>query len=197
MIPLYAYFFLLLGLPVQQTNGVCDCKPSVEQNTSESYRYGMKHEKDFSKYPEHAGTIRVETVRSWEKTYRKKERRVFEQSERMKETPEDSIYTLSGIIYSAKINEHDCDLHLEIGTEDINALRTVAEITKDNCNLQEQVMQQLKAKGFSMGQQNSTGVKCTLTGLGFYDGKHPLKKNKKYEKGSAWEIHPVISITLE
>ena len=197
MIPFYTYFFLLLGFHLKQTNGACDCVPSVEQNTSESYRYGMKHETDFSKYPEHTGTIGVETVRSWEKTYRKKSKRIFEQTGRMKETPEDSIYTLTGIIYSAKINEHDCDLHLEIGTEDPNALRTVAEISKDNCKLQEEIMQQLKAKGLVIGQQNPTGVKCTLKGLGFYDGKHPLKKNKKYEKGSAWEIHPVIAIELE
>jgi hypothetical protein len=187
------YFFFLFFIP--QNNGSCGCSPAKAQN--ELYRPAAKYEKDFSKYREHAGIITSETVRSWEKIYKSKANKIFENSPRMKQTPEDSVYTLAGYIYHAHINANDCDLHLEIGTSNPVAFRTVAEIVKDSCKLQEQVIRQLKEKGFVMDKQNTKGIKCIIKGLGFYDGKHPLKKNKKYEKGSAWEIHPVISIELE
>jgi hypothetical protein len=195
--PYYIFFIFFFGIYQNQSSDACGCSPSVKQDPFESYRYDAKYENEFSKYPEHAGTISSETVRSWEKIYRSKANKIFDQSKRMSNTPEDTLYTLTGYIYSAKINEHDCDLHLEIGTENPNALRTVAEIPKTNCDLQEEVMRLLKAKGFILDHQNPTGVKCTLKGLGFYDGKHPFKKSKKYEQGSAWEIHPVISIVLQ
>lgn len=191
----YIYFIFLFSWQKLTDSDACGCI-SVKSK-SELYRYTAKYEKDFSNYPSFAGTISSETVRAWEKIYNKKTRRVFDASERMKNTPEDTLYMLAGYIYEAKMNKNDCDLHLEIGTEDPQVLRTVAEITKDNCKLQEQILQQLQAKGFVIGRQNATGIKCTLTGLGFYDGKHPYKKNKKYEHGSAWEIHPVIAIRLE
>ena len=194
--PFYIYFLFLSGWNQQQRGeNACGCVSLKTQ--SELYRAEAKYENDFSKYPEHSGIITSAAVRGWEKTYKKKGKKVFESSPRMKETPEDSIYSLSGYIYQAKMNANDCDLHLEIGTENPNKLRIVAEITKDNCKLQEQIIQLLKEKNFVIGQQNLIGVKCNLKGLGFYDGKHPKKKNKKYEKGCAWEIHPVISIELE
>jgi len=191
----YIYFIFLFGFSEIQNDNACGCVPL--KSTSEFYRPQAKYEKEFVKHPEHEGIITSETVRSWEKTYKSNASKVFNNSPRMKGTPEDSIYTLTGYIYQTKINSNDCDLHLEIGAENPYTLRTVAEITKDDCKLQEQIIQQLKAKGFIIGQQNLSGVKCTIKGLGFYDGKHPLKSNKKYEKGSAWEIHPVISIELE
>ena len=183
------------SLNQQQQDNVCGCIPA--KSVSEFYRAEAKYEREFSKYPEHAGIITSETVREWEKIYKKKANKIAVNSQRMKGTPEDSIYSLTGYIYHAKMNKNDCDLHLEIGTENKNTLRAVAEITKDNCKLQEQIIQQLKEKGFVIGKQNATGIKCTVRGLGFYDGKHPGKKNKKHEKGSAWEIHPVISMELE
>lgn len=191
--PFYIFFILLFNLFGKPHTDACGCTPT----RSSTYRHDAKYEKDAEKYPEHSGLITSQYVRDWEKLYRNKMKNVFEYSPRVKNTPEDSLYTLSGVIYAAEMNLHDCDLHLEIGTDYPNVLRTVAEIPKDNCKLQDEVMQQLKAKGFIIGSQNSKGVKCTLKGLGFYDGKHPLKKSKKYEQGSAWEIHPVISIELE
>jgi hypothetical protein len=195
-IPFYFLLFFIFGHTQQQNTNACGCIPTKVQDPDESYRYEAKHVKSISQYPEHIGTINSETVRSWEKIYRSKAIHIFEESKRMDNTPEDSLYTLTGYIYSAKINEHDCDLHLEIGTGDPNTLRTVAEIPKDSCNLQDRVIQQLKEKGFVLGEQNRTGVKCTLKGLGFYDGKHPEKLNKKHEKGTPWEIHPVTKIEL-
>ena len=193
--PFYIYFLFLLQWNQQQVDNACGCVSLKSQ--SELYRPEAKYEKDFTKYAEHSGIITSETVRSWEKMYKSSANKVFEFAPRMKNTPEDSVYVLSGYIYEAKMNKNDCDLHLEIGTEHPNVLRTVAEITKDNCKLQEQIIQQLKEKGFEIGKQNLKGIKCSIKGMGFYDGKHPQKSNKKYEKGSAWEIHPVISIELE
>ena len=195
--PFYIYFLFLLSWNEPQNENICGCSPI--KSPSEIYRAEAKYESRLggTKYPEHEGIITSETIRSWEKIYKSKANKVFEISPRMKNTSEDSTYTLIGYIYEAKMNKNDCDLHLEIGTENPIALRTVAEITKDSCKLQEQILRQLKEKGFIIGKQNLQGVKCTIKGLGFYDGKHPLKQNKKYEKGSAWEIHPVISITLE
>ena len=193
--PYCFYFIFLFGVMQPQNDNPCGCSPL--KSSGELYRAEAKYEKDFSKYTEHEGVISSETVRGWQKIYKSKTNNVFDNSLRMKNTPEDSIYTLTGYIYQAKMNSNDCDLHLEIGTKNSLALRTVAEISKDSCKLQEQIIQQLKEKGFAIDKQNSTGIKCTLKGFGFYDGKHPLKKNKKHEKGSAWEIHPVISIELE
>jgi hypothetical protein len=170
----------------------------VKQSPEVSYRFNAKYEKYFPGYAEHPGIITSETVRSWEKKYANAMgSNIAAAAARVKGTPEDSIYTLTGYIYRAKMNAHDCDLHLEIGTGDSEALRSVAEITKENCALQEEVLKQLRAKGFVIDKQNIKGVKCTIKGLGFYDGKHPQKENKKREKGSAWEIHPVISIQIE
>ena len=194
--PFYVYVYILFWFLKPEGEG-CTCSPSVRQDPQTSYRYDAKYETDFSKYSEHVGIISSETVRSWEKLYHNTAIKIFDKSSRMKNTPEDSIYLFKGYIYSAKINKHDCDLHLEIGIEDPAALRTVAEISKNNCKLQESIIQQLRSRDFVLGKKNQNGIKCVIKGLGFYDGKHPLKENKKYEQGSAWEIHPVLSIELE
>ena len=191
-------FLLSLLFSGQKSQEGCGCKPEVKQSPEISYRFNAKYEKDFSRYAEHSGSITSEMVRSWEMKYANvMGSKIAVNTARVKGTPEDSIYTLTGYIYRAKMNAHDCDLHLEISSTDPNAMRCVAEITKENCGLQEEVLKQLGAKGFILDKQNFKGVKCTLKGLGFYDGKHPLKENKKREKGSAWEIHPVISIQIE
>ena len=191
----YLYSIILFGLVQQPNDSACGCLPL--KSPSEFYRYNAKYEREFTKYSEHEGIFSSSTVRSWQKTYKRSTATIFDFSNRLKNTPEDSIYTIAGYIYEAKMNKNDCDLHLEIGTENPSALRAVAEITKDNCLLQEQIIRELQAKGLVIGKQNTKGVKCTLKGMGFYDGKHPLKSDKKHERGSAWEIHPVISIELE
>jgi hypothetical protein len=191
-------FFLSLLFSQQRSQEGCGCKPEVWQSPEISYRFKSKYETNFFGYAEHPNVITSETVRSWEKKYANKMgSKIIFNTPRVKKTSEDSIYTLTGYIYHVKMNAHDCDLHLEIGTDDPEAMRCVAEITKENCALQEEVLKQLGAKGFILEKQNTKGVKCTLKGLGFYDGKHPLKESKKHEKGSAWEIHPVISIQIE
>ena len=190
--------FISLFFSQYKSQDVCECKSGAKQSAEVSYRFNAKHEKYFSGYVEHPGVITSETVRSWEMKYANvMESKVAFNTIRVKGTPEDSIYTLTAYIYRAKINPHDCDLHLEIGTNDPQVMRSVAEITKENCALQEEILKQLSAKGFVVDVQNANGVKCTIKGLGFYDGKHPLKEKKKLEKGSSWEIHPVISIQIE
>jgi len=191
-------FFLSLLFSQQRYQEGSACKPEANQNPEISYRFNSKYEKDFSGYAEHPTVITSQTVRSWEKKYANEiSSKIIFNTPRVKKTPEDSIYTLTGYIYRAKMNAHDCDLHLEIGTDDPGTMRCVAEITKENCALQEEVLKQLGAKGLILGKQNMKGVKCKIKGLGFYDGKHPLKEKKKHEKGSAWEIHPVISIEIK
>jgi len=44
----------------------------------------------------------------------------------------------------------------------------------------------------------STGIPCTVVGLGFYDGFHgPDQHGRIKTHGSAWELHPVKSLQFE
>ncbi len=187
-------FYFLLHLFLHFQPDACGCSPLIP--LSSSYRAEAKLEKDFSKFVKRKNTIDINEVRSWEKKYTPKMNSVSPVSSRVKETPEDTIYTVTGYIYDVRLKKNDCDLHLEIGTENVNDLRIVAEIPHENCKLQQKLLDELAKKNFLYKHQNEKGIKCTITGLGFYDGNHPEKENKKHERGNSWEIHPVISIEL-
>lgn len=193
--PYYLFFVFLFSSLQNKNENTCGCSPLLP--LSASYRSCAKLENDFSKYPVHSAPISVNEIRGWEKQYKVKMSGLASSSPRVKGTPEDSVYTVTGYIYDARMKKNDCDLHLEIGTENPADLRMVAEITHLSCNLQVKLLSELAKRNFVYKKQNEKGIRCTLTGSGFYDGHHPEKSNKKFEQGNTWEIHPVISIELE
>jgi hypothetical protein len=171
----------------------CGCTPNVGK--TRPYRLDAKWETKYDSYPVFADTITSFTVRSWESSYKKNvATKVIWNTKRVKKTPEDTLYVLKGWMWYVK-QEVDCDMHIEIGPKQKSGKRTVVEVTKDNCKLQEAILQRMQTEGYKLKTEFKQGLPCVVVGLGFYDGQHPLKANsRKVESGSSWELHPVKSI---
>jgi hypothetical protein len=185
---------ILLGtLSAAAQMNPCDCKPNVGK--IRPYRLDAKWETKYDSYSMFADTITARTVRSWESRYRKKvPQNVIWSTKRLKRTPEDSLYVLKGWMWYVK-QEVDCDLHIEIGPKQKSGKRTVVEVTKDNCKLQEAILQRMDKEGYKPAKEFKQGLPCVVVGLGFYDGQHPLKAHfRAVERGSSWELHPVKSV---
>ncbi len=188
------FFFSLFSHPGTEGRG-CGCNPLLP--LSASYRSWAKFDKNVASLPKHDGIISSNDVRAWEAVYtRKMNANVNSSSARVKGTPEDTLYTVVGYIYDARLKANDCDLHIEIGNDNVNAPRIVAEVPHTDCKLQDALLAELEKKGFTYKKQNDTGIKITITGPGFWDGLHPEKEKHKYERGNTWEIHPVLSFKL-
>src|ERR1051326_190811 len=95
-------------------NGRCNCVPAEKEHP---YRYEAKHDTAFSKYAERKSFITTEDVRKWEMQYSYAESFTGKESERMENTPEDTLYNFKGWLYEVKTTEDDCDLHLQAGPE--------------------------------------------------------------------------------
>lgn len=174
----------------------CDCNPNV--GSIRPYRLDAKWETKYTSYPVCADTITSLTVRSWESRYKKKvKNNVIWSTKRVMKTPEDTLYVLKGSMWYVK-QEVDCDLHIEIGPKSKSGKRTVVEVTKGNCKLQEAILKQMEKEGYKLAKEFKKGLACVVVGLGFYDGQHPLKtKSRMAERGSSWELHPVKSIEFQ
>lgn len=130
---------------------------------------------------------------------------------------EKKIYKVKGYLRIAKIEDNDCDFHLEIGeSESGDHDRIIAEIpnTQEYCSLRDKFIDELKNKfglnkavnkeGIVFGEDTDEVPVITITGFGFLDASHKSKKNPKKgnRHGSAdvmtlWEIHPVFEVKLE
>jgi hypothetical protein len=187
----------------------CDCKGT---DVKTQYRTKTKHRKTYSQYPKSKEIITPETIIGWEVLYKDKTANVDRSTagrkmKKIKNTPEDTLYTLKGYLYFIKIQD-DCDYHIEIGPSDPTAQRVVVELTKDYCSQQRQlfeyIKQYLKEKenvtisSYKLQRELKAGIPVTMKGLGFYDGWHtPDEHGRKQTHGSSWELHPVVSVEFE
>ena len=129
---------------------------------------------------------------------------------------ESTIFTVKGYLRLIRIEENDCDIHMEIGeSESGDHDRIIAEIpnTPEYCSVQADMLDQLKTKygvdhvgtePVVFGDDTENVPTITVTGYAFLDTAHKSKKNGKkgHGHGSAdvmtlWEIHPVFQFKLE
>ena len=179
---------------------------------------GKDHERLFLKdrhipnsgYKTH--TVRIgKIINDWDlpKTFTKDDTTTF--------PTEKKIYKVKGYLRLAKIEDNDCDVHLEIGeSESGDHDRVIAEIpnTQEYCALRDAFIGELKTKfgldktidhdGIAFGEDTDDVPAITVTGYGFLDASHKSAKNPKKgnRHGSTdvmtlWEIHPVFEVKLE
>ena len=171
-------------------NDPCNCIP---KRGKAPYRLNAKTEKNYENYHTKKKSITPETMRTWEERYADRTKRdIDKNAERLKKTPEDTVYTLNGYIYKI-IKEIDCDYHIILGGENPSDQKAEIEVTIENCDLQKKIMQYMSNHNLHFNREFGEPVKCQVKGLGFYDGQHGVKKLT----GTAWELHPVKSLKFE
>jgi hypothetical protein len=164
-----------------------------------------KHSTDFLKHPESGDTITCRDLIAWERRCAVKIKGISRHTRdapRVKGTPEDSLYTLTGRMYYVRHESGkngDCDLHIEIGTDDPAAMRAIVEVTRDNCALQKSIIDHISAEGYRLSREFKSGLPCVVKGLGFYDGHQRTFEHGRPGKTnvSSWELHPVMSIEFK
>lgn len=201
---IFSTALLLMGWSLQaisQTKDPCDCQPQVGKKP---YRFEAKREKKYDKFHVAQEPMKLSSTREWQKKYAKlMKKEVTRETKRVKNTPEDSLYTLDGYLWYVN-KQIDCDFHMQIGPKSKSGKRTVVEITLDNCAMQQMILDTLKSRGFSANRKEfDEGMPVTVIGLGFYDGQHGAKKAKegasswiKKQAGTAWELHPIKAIVF-
>ena len=122
---------------------------------------------------------------------------------------ENEVYTLEGDLWRVKLEDNDCDFHLELSApgKPKTAPRIIAEIPQGEPFLEarEKVLEMLTAHGYSvtMGKPIDLDepLRVKVIGYAFYDSAHFSKKNAKKGHGhgtkyvgTLWEIHPVWEI---
>jgi hypothetical protein len=200
---------MLFVLQCTAQDDPCDCKGT---DVKTQYRTKTKHRKTYAKYPKSKEIIPPEAIISWEEIYKEETVNVDRSNEgrkmkKIKNTPEDTLYTLKGYLYYIKFQD-DCDYHIEIGPSDPDSPRVVVELTKDYCSEQRQVFEYIKEylkekenvtiTSYKMKREFKDGIPVTMKGLGFYDGWHkPDDHGRKQTYGSSWELHPVVNVEFE
>jgi hypothetical protein len=178
----------------------CNCK---DRKAPHHYRFAEKHETNFSGFTKAKSAIIPGDIVDWQRRYRDRVsdlRKRKSDLARRKDTPEDTLYTLSGYMWYVKHErtgpDPDCDFHIEIGPKTRSGRRVVVEVTDDNCKLQREILGRMESDGFKLKKEFSHGIPCTVTGLGFYDGVHPPSGHGRRGKTtfSSWELHPVKDI---
>lgn len=170
------------------------------------YRYAQKHETNFAKFSTASHEISPADIIGWQERYRDQTKGFRKRTvplPRLEQSPEDSLYSLTGYMWFVKHEskgpDRDCDFHIEIGTRKKSGRRAVVEVTDDNCRLQQVILDTLESRGYKLKKEFPEGIPCTVTGLGFYDGIHPPSGHGRRGKTtfSSWEIHPVKDIVFE
>jgi hypothetical protein len=180
----------------------CRCS---DAKATDRYRYYEKHTTDFLKHPEAGERITCRDIIAWQKRYKKNVKSITRHARsapRMNGTPEDSLYTLTGVMYYVRHEskpDGDCDLHIEIGTDDPAEMRAIVEVTNDDCVSQKRIIDHIVSKGERLGHEFSAGLPCVVQGLGFYDGHQRVFEHGRAGKTnvSSWELHPVKSIEFK
>ncbi len=128
-------------------------------------------------------------------------------SERMHGTPEDTMYTIKAFLWFVKMEENDCDLHMELGTADGTAIRMVVELPAEHKAVQTQLRKELAKRGLPImncGTSNAKkahfakGIPMLVRGIGFYDASHKPDTNHgdSHTRKYSWELHPVVAISF-
>ena len=121
---------------------------------------------------------------------------------------ESSAFTLSGDLWRVKVEENDCDFHLELSASGASktATRVIVELPQDAANVRSTLAAMIKDAG--LGDLSTTPnlnfaqpLPLTVTGLAFWDSAHwsandPQKGNSHGTPlvGTLWELHPVTSV---
>jgi hypothetical protein len=180
---------LLSGCAVLRVKDPCRCLPLYHWL---QYRYAAKNDTASIRYPRAADTIDVAGVIRWQSAYPIDREPINPMTRRLPGTPEDTMYVLRGRLhYAAQML--DCDYHMEIGPMDsLDTRHVVCEIPVKYCYLQRWVTRRIEARGYAMRRAIPGGIPVILTGVGFFDGQHGLKRSS--HKASQWELHPVNEI---
>jgi hypothetical protein len=190
---------------------ICSCNaltPKTLQRRSDA-----KHVANYDDFFLHRDTIGVKYIYRWQKKYKAKTDIIKTNpanpaSRRQHDTPEDSLYILKGFMWFVKQEDNDCDLHMEIGTEDSADIRIVVEVPKENKSLQNKIFKKLESLHLkimnctvstSKKAHFTTPIPVIVTGLGFYDASHKPDTNHgdAHSKKYSWELHPVKEIIFE
>lgn len=186
---------------------LCDCNASTLKEKQR--RSNVKHISNYSSIAKRSSLLTIEEMYTWDSKYAGKTAHVSVQptSARLHNTPEDTMYTIKCYLWFVKVEENDCDMHMEIGTSNIADTRMVVEVPKENAALQTRIKQKLDELGLKImncGTKNkkkahfTKGVPVQVTGIGFYDASHKANTNhgdsctKKY----VWELHPVTEVVF-
>ena len=136
------------------------------------------------------------------------QKRRFRKQDSPLDPREQQVYTVEGNLWRFKVEEEDCDFHLEVsvpgGTK--KDIRIVAEIPQAPAfaAAREELLRGLKAARDLIPGQRVTvkgSVPVRLTGYAFCDAQHYTVAEPKRGKGhgtqyvaTIWEIHPVWKI---
>lgn len=122
---------------------------------------------------------------------------------------ENNVYTLEGDLWRVKIEDNDCDFHLEIAglNKPQTANRIIVEVPQggDFVAVREKILETLTANGYdtSVGSKIDLDepLRITATGFAFFDSAHYSKKNPKKghghgtaKVGTLWELHPAWAV---
>src|SRR5258706_4717442 len=131
----FLFLSILIHAPHSGPVDPCGC---TDAKATDRYRSREKHSTDFLKHTEAGDTITCGDIIAWQNRYMKQMKRISRHTPaapRVKGTPEDSLYTLTGRMYYVRHESKksgDCDLHIEIETDDPRAMRAIVEVTNDN-----------------------------------------------------------------
>jgi hypothetical protein len=125
---------------------------------------------------------------------------------------EKKAFNLAGDLWRVKVDDADCDIHMEISMPGAarDAPRVIAEIPNDEpfSRARRVILAEIarlkEERVIRSNGEVETPVRVSVTGLAFYDGSHytradPVKGNAHGSEAVAtlWELHPVWAAKIE
>ena len=203
------YLLLIAGTAILAQNN-CPSIPTTKKANQD--RTVAKHETNYSHFKKKKDTISVDYIYNWQAKYDSKTSLITTTvgkptTLREHGTPEDSLYILKGYLWLVRMEENDCDFHMEIGPADSAGTRVVVEVPQENTTAQTKIRNEMNKRqlhienckpGTSKGYHFKTGIPVVITGLGFYDASHKPNTNHgdDHTKIYSWELHPVKAIVF-
>jgi hypothetical protein len=182
---------------------VCTCAETTVKKNQE--RSKAKHTTSFSSFHVKSKAITPEVMYQWQHRYSSKTQNISTKPDSPREhgTPEDTVYILHGYLWMVKIEDNDCDFHMEVGPRDKSKTRMIVEIPKENKTAQEKVRKHLDALNLKIKGCTGTGethfdkgIPIIIRGVGFYDASHKPNTNHgdEHTKKYSWELHPAETV---
>jgi len=187
---------------------LCNCNPTTD--ITNQHRTEAKHVTDLDDFIIKEDTIAVAYINKWEKKYKTITNTITRtanssNSARQPDSPEDTMYILKGFMWFVKLEENDCDFHIEIGPKSVLGNRIVVEVDQENSELQEKIKTHLDNIGEKIMHCGTSSSKTAhfdkpisviVIGLGFYDKSHAPDTNHGdvHTKKYSWELHPVKDV---
>ena len=190
---------------------LCNCEPTTEINNQQ--RTVAKHEANYDDFNLKADTIRVSYINKWQKKFTAITNTITTHAGsanplRQPESPEDTLYILKGYLWFVKVENNDCDFHIEIGPRNVLGNRIIVEVPQENTDMQEKIKHHLDSLGEKIMNCGTTNIKIAhfdkpypviVIGLGFYDASHApnTSHGDVHTKRYSWELHPVREIIFQ